>query len=106
MNKYNVFEKQQKLKYNEQKICKDYLDIISDFKTLKKEREEKGLTQKQLSEISGISIKTIQAIEQNERNIDNSKLETLLNLSIALQCKISDLIENPKLKEKCKQARL
>lgn len=76
------------------------------YQCLKWIREEKGITQKQLSEISGVSIKTIQAIEQNERNIDNARLETLINLSIALKCKISDLIEDPELKEKCKQARL
>lgn len=76
------------------------------YQSLKWIREEKGITQKQLSEISGVSIKTIQALEQNERNIDNARLETLINLSIALHCKISDLIKNPKLKEKCKQARL
>lgn len=106
-----------KLKYNEEEIKQNYLKTNSininyldkykfNYKGLKDLRESQEITQKQLSEISGVSIKTIQAIEQNERNIDNSKLETLLNLSIALQCKISDLLKNPELKEKCKQARL
>ena len=73
---------------------------------LKKLRNERNITQKELSILSGLSIKTIQSYEQYERDIDLAYFETLLNLSIALNCKISDLIESEELKEKCKQAKL
>lgn len=69
-------------------------------------RNKKGMTRKELSEKSGINIRTIEGYEQGNRDIEMAYIDTLLSLSIALDCKISDLLENDETIEKCKQARL
>lgn len=73
---------------------------------LKYIRNKKGMTRKELSEKSGINIRTIEGYEQGNRDIEMAYIDTLLSLSISLECKISDLLENKNIIEKCKQARL
>lgn len=73
---------------------------------LKYIRNKKGMTRKELSEKSGINIRTIEGYEQGNRDIEMAYIDTLLSLSIFLECKISDLLENKNTIEKCKQARL
>lgn len=73
---------------------------------LKYIRKKKGMTRKELSEKSGINIRTIEGYEQGNRDIEMAYIDTLLSLSISLECKISDLLENKNTIEKCKQARL
>lgn len=73
---------------------------------LKYIRNKKGMTRKELSEKSGINIRTIEGYEQGNRDIEMAYIDTLLSLSISLECKISDLLENKNTIEKCKQARL
>ena len=70
---------------------------------LQRERIKKGLSQKELAKASGIAVKSIQNYEQYHRSIDGAKLETLCDLSIALDCGIDDIIENEKLKIKYKE---
>ena len=60
---------------------------------LKEMRMEKDLTQEQLSERSGISVRTIQAYECGLRRIDGATLETLCRFAIALDCRIRDTID-------------
>lgn len=79
---------------------------------LKERRKLAGYsTQEQLAEKIGVSIATIRAYEQNSknknsRNINKAELENLIDLSNALDCKISDILTDPKLIEKCKTAKL
>ena len=73
---------------------------------LKYIRNKKGMTRKELSEKSGINIRTIEGYEQGNRDIEMAYIDALLSLSISLECKISDLLENKNTIEKCKQARL
>lgn len=63
-------------------------------------RVEKGLSQSELSETSGVSIKTIQLFEQEPQKIDRTKLHTLCGLSEALDCKITDIMEDKELIER------
>ena len=70
---------------------------------LQRERIKKGISQKELAKASGIAVKSIQNYEQHHRSIDGAKLETLCDLSIALDCGIDDIIENEKLKIKYKE---
>ena len=65
---------------------------------LKAAREAAGYSQAQLAEKSGINKRTLQYYEQGYRNIDGASLETLVSLSLALNCKITDILENEKLK--------
>ncbi len=56
---------------------------------LRKIREEKGLSQKRLSELSNVPQQTISAIEKEER--PNPGIDTLYRLARALECKMSDI---------------
>lgn len=69
---------------------------------LKAVRESAGLSQSQLSKKSGVNVRTLQSYERGAKNIDGAKLETLLDLSAALECKIPDILESERLKEKLK----
>lgn len=73
---------------------------------LKQIRIERNLTQKQLSEKTGIPLSLIQHYEQGFRNLDGAKLNTLLDLAIALDCSVSDIVIGEELKNKCKRTSL
>ena len=57
-------------------------------------RIKKGLSQKQLSIVSGVTLRAIQCYEQRTRSIDNAHIETLCDLCLALDCRLEDLIES------------
>lgn len=69
-------------------------------------RKQKGLSQKKLGELSNVNYRTIQFYEQGSKDINGARLKTLLDLSIVLDCKVSQLLTDEELKEKCKKARL
>lgn len=69
-------------------------------------RKQKGLSQKKLGELSNVNHRTIQFYEQGLKDINGARLKTLLDLSIVLDCKVSQLLTDEELKEKCKKARL
>lgn len=50
------------------------------------------LTRRQLSEISGVNLRSIEAYEQEKKDINNAKLETLIKLCIALECDLEDIL--------------
>lgn len=56
-------------------------------------RSKLNLTQKELSDISGVPVRTIQQYEQRQKNINKAQTEYLVMLSKALSCKIEDLLE-------------
>lgn len=60
---------------------------------LKRIREEKNITQAELSEASGVNIRMIQHYEQGYKDINKAQGITLHALAQALECKIEDLIE-------------
>lgn len=59
---------------------------------LQNTREKKYVSQSELSSIAGISIKTLQGYEQNQKDIKKAAFETVYKLSCALNCDISDII--------------
>lgn len=67
---------------------------------LKAVRVQKGLSQQGLADAAGEKRRLIQAYEQGERNINNSQIDTLCNLCIALECTIPDILEDEALVEK------
>lgn len=73
---------------------------------LKEIRERQNLSQSQLAKKANTSIRTIQHYEQKTSNIDGAQLDTLINLAIALNCNISDILNSTELKEKCKKVKL
>ena len=56
-------------------------------------RQAKGLSQKELAEISGVPLLTLQQYEQRQKNINKAQAEYLDMLSNALNCSIEQLIE-------------
>lgn len=67
---------------------------------LKEIREKRGLTQKELSEKSGINFRMISQYEQGVKNLDNARLITLLKLCNTLDCTLDDLIECEEIKNR------
>lgn len=74
---------------------------IKDTK-LQQLRVKRGLSQNDLSIISGVTIRAIQGYEQQTRKINGARLDTLCSLCIALDCKIEDIIDDEKLVNKYK----
>lgn len=60
---------------------------------LKKIRIIKGLSQKQLSEVSGVPIKCIGNYEQLRRDLNHAQAIIVHRLSSALGCNIIDLLD-------------
>ena len=60
---------------------------------LAQRRRNTGMTQKELSLSSGVSVRTIQQYEQRQKDINKAQAETLLRLSRSLFCNMEDLLE-------------
>ena len=60
---------------------------------LKKERLNLGLSQKQLSDASGVNVRQIQKIESGEIRLENITLKSAVSLANALQIPVSSLLE-------------
>lgn len=71
--------------------------VLKDF------REQSNLTQAQLASKTDTTARVIQHYEQGTRSIDGAKIKTLLDLSLAVGCRISDLIADTELKDKLKK---
>lgn len=64
---------------------------------LKTVRENKGLSQKKLADLSGVNIQMIQHYEQGVRDINKAQVITVLKLANALECNIEDIINEKRL---------
>lgn len=60
---------------------------------LREYRMRMGLSQSELSASSGVPLRQIQLFEQGQRDINKTSAITVLMLSKALRCEMSDLIE-------------
>jgi DNA-binding transcriptional regulator YiaG len=60
---------------------------------LKLMRQRAGLSQSELSEISGVPLRTIQQYEQRQKNINKAQAEYLVMLARALCCEVEKLME-------------
>ena len=63
--------------------CKNSLQII---------REKRGLSRKEVSQISGVSLRSLQDYEQGHKNISSAKGSTIYQLSLALGCSMEDIL--------------
>lgn len=61
---------------------------------LKSMRIMAGLSQTELAEKANINKRTLQAYEQGYKPLDNTGIDTLLKVALALKCPIEDIIEN------------
>lgn len=67
---------------------------------------EKEITQKELAKKVGLSYRTLNnyfSKHNNHVDIEKASIETLVKLALALECKISDLLEDQKLIEECRK---
>ncbi|MCD8180368.1 MAG: helix-turn-helix transcriptional regulator [Firmicutes bacterium] len=56
-------------------------------------RKQYGITQKELANKSGVTLRSIQMYEQRNKDINKASLATVISLAKTLGCKIEDLIE-------------
>ena len=64
---------------------------------LQQQRIKAKLSQSELARLSGVSIRTLQAYEVKQHNIDGAKIKTLLKLTQALGCTLADILEDEEL---------
>ena len=73
---------------------------INSYKSkLKRMRIASGMTQSELSELSGINIKSIAAYEQTPEKINKASVESVYNLADCLACDIKDIIQEEYIKK-------
>ena len=87
--------------YHEMDIT-NFIDAMEDLykaaegdSKLKRIRENRGLSQTELAEQSGVNLRNIQMYEQRGNDIDKAQARILYKLSRVLGCDIEDLLENP-----------
>lgn len=61
--------------------------------SLKRLRRANGITQKELSELSGVSLRMIQLYEQQRQDIRKAEAQSLIRLSKVLGCSPEDLLD-------------
>ena len=64
---------------------------------LKEIRESRGMSQQDLADKSGINKRIIQAYEQGYRKINGAKLTTLVTICSALECHLSEIVDDAQL---------
>lgn len=60
---------------------------------LKLRRQQAGLSQQKLADLSGVPVRTIQQYEQRQKNINKAQAECLAMLSRTLNCAVEELLE-------------
>lgn len=85
--------------YHEMDI-QHFSDVMNSFyqnnkkdSNLKLLRLRSGLTQKELSELSGVPLRTLQQYEQRQKNINKAQAEYIIMLSKTLYCEPQALLE-------------
>lgn len=59
---------------------------------LQEMRKKRGMTQKELAEKSGVSIRMIQSYESSDRDINKASAETVYRLAITLGCRFDEVM--------------
>lgn len=72
-------------------------------KKLKEMRQSKGLSQSQLADKTGINVRTLQHYEQGSKIFDHARIDTIMKICIALNCKLEEVIDNPEYVELIKK---
>lgn len=72
------------------------MEGIQKLNKLQQFRKEKGLTQQELSTLSGIQLNTIKALEQGISQLSNAKASTIMALAKALKMSMEELIAEDK----------
>ncbi len=85
--------------YHEMDI-RQFVDKMNElYKTAKPEtnlkllRQKANLSQRELADLSGLPVRTIQQYEQRQKNINKAQVEYLVMLAKTLCCDVAELIE-------------
>lgn len=62
--------------------------------SLKKLREQRNMTRRELADLSGVNFRSIQDYEQQHKSLASAKGETLYRLSRVLNCTVEELLED------------
>ena len=73
----------------DEKIRKAYPET-----NLKRIRTTYGCSQRELAEMSGVGLRSIQMYEQRKKDINKAQAESLYGLAKVLGCAMEDLLEN------------
>ena len=60
---------------------------------LKRRRVNVGLSQRELAELSGVPLRTLQQYEQRQKNLGRAGAETVIKLAQVLSCDPIDLLD-------------
>lgn len=60
---------------------------------LKDMRTMRGITQQQLADATGVSVRMIQQYEQGKNNFNTAAAITVYKIAKALYCKVEDIID-------------
>lgn len=63
-----------------------------EVNNLKYTRERRQLSQSELANLSGVSVRMIQAYEQGAKDINKAQVITVLKLAEALRCNVYEII--------------
>lgn len=66
---------------------------VSSITNLKRFRDYSGMSQSELAEESGVSLRSIQMYEQKNKDINKAQVVTVMKLAKAIGCEVEDLIE-------------
>ena len=61
---------------------------------LKAMRIKRGMAQAQLADAANINVRVLQHYEQGSRSFDGARLDVILKVCLALNCKVSDVLDN------------
>lgn len=61
---------------------------------LKNMRQARNLSQSQLAEKAEMNVRVLQHYEQGSKNFDHARIDKILKMCLALNCKFDDIIEN------------
>lgn len=65
----------------------------SKISNLQRIRKSRGMTQRRLSEESGVTLRMIQLYEQRQNDINKAQVEVVVRLANVLGCRVEDIIE-------------
>ena len=68
--------------------------VVKPETNLKFLRQKAGLSQRELAELSGVPIRTIQQYEQRQKSINKAQADYLMAMAKVLCCEMKDLMEH------------
>ena len=77
---------------NDDRILEDVGKLLRDGNVVQRRRKMLGMTQKQLSTVTGIGLSTIRSYERDELRLEKASGEALFKLSRALGVTIEEIL--------------